>query len=143
MSQDFKELFFGAVDAEGKLKLERKDRFQQALRRFAGKEVQLTIDRRTDGRTNNQNRYYWGAVVTPLAEYLGYADPEELHEILKAKFLRRFARNERIGFVAYAGSTVKLDTLKFEEYLEKIRTWALADLNFKIALPGEIEMSED
>lgn len=88
-------------------------------------------------RSINQNDYYWGAVVTPLASYLGYL-PDDLHKELALKFIPKHLTNRITGEITKVGrSTTELDTLEFEQYLEMVRIWALTELDFLIELPNE------
>jgi hypothetical protein len=76
-----------------------------------------------------------------LAEHTGYT-PDEIHEILKAKFIpKRLAitngNGEICGEFVLGGSTTKLDTLDFSEYCERIREWAAESLDIVIPDPSE------
>ena len=128
----------GTVDEGGRFRPENADRFRTALRSFAGKEVDLTVQPRRDPRSMNQNRYYWGVVVRILGGEFGY-QPDEMHEILKSKFLRRWSQG-KLGVFPYAQSTAKLSTIAFEDYLEQVRTWAASEFNVNIPLPGEVNL---
>ncbi|MEA2036722.1 MAG: hypothetical protein U9O94_04400, partial [Nanoarchaeota archaeon] len=80
-----------------------------------------------------ENAYYWGVVVKLIGEHLGYL-PNEVHDALKWKFLRR----EGLKLDKSLSTTV-LDTIDFEEYLSNIRQWAGQDLEMIIPLPNEVE----
>lgn len=110
--------------------------FDKAVKDWEGRKAWITIGGRKNTRSTNQNAYYWGVVVDMLAKYLGYF-PDEIHEVLKQKFLpaREVRLNE--GVIIIPESTAKLDSAQFEDYLEKIRVWAATDLNFTIPLPNE------
>jgi hypothetical protein len=71
--------------------------------------------------------------VAILAEYCGY-EPEEMHEALKDKFLSVGLDDHGLKIVR---STTKLSTTEMEEYLEKIKRWAAAELNCYIPDPNE------
>jgi len=91
-------------------------------------------------RSNPQNKYYWGCVVQILSDELGYT-PEEVHEILKDKFLgvRVPLKNpkglEIFGWIKK--STTTMDTKEWEEYMTKIREWASLTLSIFINEPNE------
>lgn len=111
-----------------------RDRLNRFYAAREGKLVQITVSESGKPRSPNQNAYYHGVVVRMLADELGY-DPEEMHGILKWKFLPR-------QFVAFGGeqmevtkSTTKLTTGEFEEYLERIRVFAATELAIRIPLP--------
>src|SRR4051794_1255868 len=56
------------------------------LQRFEGQDVRVTFSQRTKTRSNNQNRFYWGVVLTMIAAETGHTT-EEIHEYMKDKFL--------------------------------------------------------
>jgi hypothetical protein len=84
-------------------------------------------------RSNNQNNYYFGVVCQILGDYFGYT-VEEMHDALKMKFLRKGAAD-----LETVVSTTKLNTAQFEDYLEKVRRWALLEYNVTVPLPNEFE----
>jgi len=89
------------------------------------------------GRSNSQNRYYWGVVVKMLSEYTGFTD-EEIHEILKHHFLSvNKTFNDMIFYIPQ--STTSLTTAQMEDYLTKVRRWAAAELGCSIPEPNEVE----
>ena len=99
------------------------------------------LDKRAFPRSNPENRYYWGVIVSILSDELGYST-WEMHEILKAKFLRHIAfvkTKDGVEEVEISGSTAHLSTSEFEKYLENIRIWASSDLEISIPLPNEGE----
>lgn len=91
-------------------------------------------------RSNNQNRYYWGVVVKLICDHTGYS-ADEIHEILKYKFLSYpitlLAKEKEELYVAT--STTKLDTKQFEDYLSRVREWASIKLGVFIPQPNEAE----
>lgn len=88
-------------------------------------------------RSINQNDYYWGAVIDPLADFLGYI-PDDMHKELALKFIPKHLTNRITGEVSKIGkSTTELTTVEFEQYLENIRIWAAVELEFIIQLPNE------
>lgn len=124
----------GQVDSEGKLTLVNPETFRRVLRGFLNAPVDITIRRHRKSRSDRQNAYYWAVVVGMLAEFCGYT-PEEMHEALKWKFLRR----EADGPLPTVRSTTELGTQEFEDYVEMVRMWAATDLGVVVPLPNEIE----
>jgi len=108
------------------------------LHSLANGKYELFVRRRKRIRSLQQNRYYFGVVVRILADEWGWR-PKELHNALKMKFLLIVSDDDKPNRI---GSTTDLDTIGFEEYLEKIRTWAREDYNIIIPLPNEIELPE-
>jgi ribosomal protein L39E len=114
-----------------------KDRLYKELKRckLVPYRVELKEDR--DNRSNNQNRYYWAVVIKTLSDETGFT-PEEMHEVLKRKFLKYnkvLPNGEQVGITM---STTDLDTKEFEEYMEQIRRFAIQELDILILLPNEI-----
>lgn len=91
-------------------------------------------------RSNPQNKYYWGCVVQILSDELGYT-PNEIHEIIKYKFLTSKlpieTKKTRVN-VGILKSTTDLDTKEFEELMSKVRQWASIELGIYITEPNEI-----
>lgn len=90
-------------------------------------------------RSVRANSYYWGVVVHLISEHTGYT-PDELHDVLKAKFLPKHlafsdGNGEVKGEFVIGGSTRKLNTAEFVEYTESIRRWAAEDLDVVIPDP--------
>lgn len=105
--------FRGKID-HGILKLDRASDFNDYLKEFDGKTVHLSVSLGREDRSPEANRYYWGCVVTPLAEFCGYTR-EEMHEALKERFLRD-RENERDGLIRLR-STTGLDTKEFSDFV--------------------------
>lgn len=91
-------------------------------------------------RSTQQNKYYWGVIVKILSNELGYTE-EEIHEIIKDKFLgyRVPLKNpkglEIFGWIKR--STTALDTKEWEELMSKIREWASQALGIYLPDPNE------
>lgn len=131
---------------EGKLKIKHEAEFNAELPKFEGKEVIVDVSLPKSQRSLRQNAYYQGVVVKLLSEYTGYP-PKEMHNELKNKFLKKtsmFQYKDKDG--AYhleesisVGSTTRLNTKTFEEYLTQIRMWANVELGVFIPEPNETE----
>lgn len=97
----------------------------------------VEIKRYTENRSGNQNRYYWGVVIQMFSEYSGFF-PDEVHELLKNKFLKYDKAFKDTGeSVTISRSTTDLDTWEFEQYLEQCRIYAATVLEIVIPLPNE------
>jgi len=122
----------------GKPVMQNREKFYEDLKRFEGRPCYFTLSELKRSRSNNQNRYYWGVVIEIIGRELGY-HPEEVHEVLKNQFLP--VRTLSIGDDEYkiSGSTAKLSTKEFEDYLERVRTWAASNLSIVIPLPNEVD----
>lgn len=101
--------------------------------------LEIIIERKHATRSLAQNALYWGVYVTVLAEHTGYTR-DEIHEVLKAKFLpRRIAladgQGEVRGEFLIGQTTTRLNKIEFGEYLRSIQQWAAEDLDVVIPDP--------
>jgi hypothetical protein len=125
----------------GKLEIRNRAGLSQALRGMKDGEVLITIERLRATRSQRQNAWYWGVIVQLLADHTGYT-PDEMHEVLKAKFIpKRFAVADGNGEICdelvIGGSTAILNTVEFGEYCEAIRQWAADSLH--VVIPDPID----
>jgi len=97
-------------------------------------QVVVTIKRRTKNRTDNQNRYYWGAVIATIAAETG-VDNDDVHEAMKRKFLEPEIKEFAGMRWKVPGSTSKLDTSAMNTYIEQIRAWAATEFGINIPEP--------
>lgn len=103
---------------------------------FAGRSVEILIHRKKKHRSVQQNRYYW-LIVTMLSEHTGFTR-EELHQILKQRFLKTEKVHEDTGAIyEYTRSTTELTTIEYEDYLESVRRFAAEDFQMTLPLPNE------
>lgn len=134
--------YYGRVEQDGTLKLPGA-KIRKEVHEFAGKEIELTIRRKKKHRSDPQNRYYWGVVVemirAGMKEMGDTVTPDQVHEFLKWRFLRVSKVDENTGEVLYeyAGSTAKLKTVEFGEYIEKCCQFAAEMLGVSIPLPQQ------
>ena len=100
------------------------------------KVIQIKTYRKS--RSVNQNAYYWGIVIRYLTyECSGYTK-DEIHQILAERFLSYEKSDTKTGEIRkFVKSTTELNTLEFEEYLDKIRLLAIDMYDCIIPLPNE------
>lgn len=112
------------------------------IRGLGGKQIVVKVAQYAKPRSNPQNRYYWGVVIPAITEMFvdagNYVDHQDVHEFLKlrvGKLAQVFVTKD--GEVMKGlGSTAKMTTVKFEEYLTKVRAFA-AEYGVQIAEPNE------
>ena len=114
------------IDANGKLVLQEPAGFKRAMNQFGrGLAVTVRVDERRDKRSQRANRYYW-LIIGLISDHTGY-EKDELHELFKKRFnpvtLSLGNEADTIG-----GSTRKMDTKVFGEYVERIRRFAETEL---------------
>lgn len=127
----------------GNLIFDRVADFYRSLSAFDGQDVEVEIRKRQKKRSNNQNSFYWGVILPLLRSSLidaGFwmANEEQVHDLLKYKFLKTTVINENTGeIMEVLGTTTDMSTYDFEMYLTQIRVWAAEYLNTTLPLPNE------
>ena len=116
-----------------------------ALSKLEGCDVDVTVTKHQAGRSLRANAYLWGVVNAILADYTGYT-PDEMHECLKRKFLPKTLalankNGELIGEEVIGGSTAKLNTSDFADYVTRIKAWAMDQLGVYIPDPNEPDLA--
>ena len=127
----------------GNLIFDRVADFYRSLSAFDGQEVEVEIRKRQKNRSLNQNKFYWGVFLPAVKAALidvGYwmANEEQVHDLLKLKFLKTTSVNENTGEVMeILGTTTEMSTYDFEMYLTQVRVWAAEYLGTTLPVPNE------
>jgi hypothetical protein len=131
----------------GKLHVTQPQRFvlQDELLVWPDGPVTVTVERQHATRSAQANAYYWGVVVKLLSEHTG-STPDEMHDILKMRFLSkevalRRQNGEVVAEFVIGGSTAQLNTVEFYDYVEQIRQFAFDELDVDIP-PADPEWRE-
>lgn len=96
---------------------------------------EIIVKRYIKPRSLSQNNYYWMGIGM-VADFLGVS-PDELHESMKYKFLRKEVVIESTGEVLYfIGSSSKLNAQEFDEFVTKVWAFCATDLDFHIPPPN-------
>ena len=125
--------FVGVVD-QGKLIISDRHGFDNYIASLSG-EVEVSVQKRQQrkDRSNKQNRYYYGVICGVVSSETGY-DKDEVHEIMKSKFLKSYKTIKGKEY-RYIKSTTMLSTKEFEEYMDQCRQWAAMELSLYIPEP--------
>ena len=131
---------FTGTDTKGKMEISNRNDFLAYISTLEGKTIQVVVKEQKNTRSVRQNAYYHAVCVKMLADETGYT-PDEMHDILRGKFLSKtiiFAGEE----VVIVKSTKSLNTKEFEEYTAAIRqTASLPEwLGKKIYIPDPNEV---
>jgi len=116
---------------------------RDAVRRMLGKQLVLSLKEYRNTRSNRQNAYYWGVLVSRITDVMREAgndmDSEDVHSYLKREIgkLNRVAVLPSGEVIKIPGSTARLNTKEFEDYTEKIRAWSASVLGIILPLPNE------
>jgi hypothetical protein len=92
-------------------------------------------------RTANQRKYYFGVIVTILAEHTGFSR-EEMNEELKLKFNKKSVQRPDGSWLVYGGSIENEKVSECERIFEEIRLWAFEYMDLVIPLPTKIKNDE-
>jgi hypothetical protein len=135
-----------ATVRNGKLFIRERGHFDEQVRQMKeGWQLEVTVRRLRATRSQQANRYYWGVVLTTLVRHCDFQyTPEEMHEVLKAKFLpKTLAIHDGNGEIVFeyviGGSTRSMNTTQFSDYVRDIKQWALDTLGCYATEPDEVE----
>jgi hypothetical protein len=132
-------VYYGTVQ-NGKMHLPRTERalFVDYLHTLEGKEIQITVEKRKDQRTMNQNAYLWGCVYKLICDHTG-DEPEDFHEWAKGKFLGKRTVSIHGEEQEVTRSTTELSKDEiFEVYIDPIRRWAAEYLEVVVPDPERV-----
>jgi hypothetical protein len=131
-------IWTGYITKDQFFELDKFDDFTVWLGRLApGTQIDLIIKKHEEKCSDAQRGYYFGVIVKIIAEHTGH-EPEEIHDYLKWKFLRK---KDDAG-LEIARSTESLTTGEREQYHEKCRRWAFVVLDLTIPLPNQVYIGE-
>ncbi|QEL19315.1 recombination protein NinB [Limnoglobus roseus] len=122
--------FTGRVE-NGRLPQHVSEKVAATIRKHEGKHLILTVAERKRTRSGQQNRYYWGCVVAGVTEMFRDAgnmvDADDVHEFLKQHVgkLSQVVVTPDGEVMHTIGSSAKLTTMEFSDYVERIRAWAI------------------
>lgn len=136
-------LEFVASVVDGRLPDRDARRIGEAIRKLDGKRVVVTVAEAKKTRSGQQNRYYWGVVVKLITDTFRDAgnmvNAEDVHDFLKAhvgKLAQVLVTADGEVFRA-PGSTTKLTTAEFSDYVEAVRAWAKEVLDLDVPSPED------
>jgi len=133
---------FGSVK-EGKLKIRARPAFDKYIKSMDGKELEITVQKKRNKRTNHQNRYYWSGVLQCAKQ--GFFDAghsltkEEIHEEFKRRFLegKEIINKDTGEAIRIPGTTTDLTRSDFSDYIAEIKGFCMEWLNCSIPDPDE------
>ena len=126
-------IHYGHVQS-GKVVFDHPEKYLVHLAGLEGKRVEVSIKKYRKDRSLSQNNFYWAVVVEILGQHFGY-EPDECHEALKFQFLKVHGD----GPLPTVRSTTTLNTEEFNDYVERIRRWAITEYGVYIPDPREGE----
>ena len=97
--------------------------YRHQLNKFKdGEKLTLVVHNRRPKRTEQQNRYYWGAYLPLIAKETGESDLDRLHELFKGKFMTQGVVEVLGEKVRMKKSTTELGVGEFCQYIMDIET---------------------
>jgi len=127
---------------DGKLVRNRKS-LTSSLEQHEGKEIVITIERKSKKHSDNQRGYYFGVIVSLVRDAVFEAwgdklDSQEVHELLKQNCNWVERPNKQTGeFIRVPQSIKQHTTSEQEDYHTECRKWAKDWFNIDIPLPNE------
>jgi hypothetical protein len=106
--------------------------FQALAQQLKDGHYEIHVQKLQANRSLPQNRFYWGVVIHALAEHTGYT-PNELHELMKMKFLPKSlalldGNGDVKGEFVMGGSTRTLKVVEFMDYVKQVQRFAAEEL---------------
>lgn len=125
------------------LKITNRKAFLEHLRTFIGCEIVITIEKKKRKRSELQNAYYHG-VILPCVRmglkdmgFQEYRTNEQVHDLLKYRFLKTDSANEHGQFIERIKSTTELSTSEFMDFIAEIQQFSAEFLNISIPEPNK------
>jgi len=109
-----------------------KDILSSWLAKHDGEFVSVKVGEKK--RSNQQNAFYWSAIVSPISQHTGYTI-DETHAILKELFLKRRDIVMGSATVEIPPESKKLTTEQFTKYVEDIMIWSVQELGLILEDP--------
>ena len=113
-----------------KLILNNERTFNDNLNIFEGEEIEIRIKVRTNNRTIEQNSLYW-KWINIMSEETGFTK-EEMHELIKYKFLKRTSINNNGVEEVKLKSTTSLTVKEFTKLMDDVLYWSNNTLNINL-----------
>jgi len=106
-----------------------------------GKRFELTLEKEINRRTSPQNRYYRGVVVEAVRQLQAdyhhcQMESDEMHNALREMFASHRTDN---GLLVLEETHI-MSTVRFTEYIDDIKRWALGEYGIRIPDAGEVEL---
>jgi hypothetical protein len=135
-------LEFSGVVTNGKLPKDISERIGSVISGMEGKRLVVAIREQKKRRSLQANAYLWAAVYPPIVAMFRDAgnmvDDEDVHAYLKEHVgkLSQILVLPDGEVVKIPGSTSKLTTTEFQDYIAKVSAWA-AEFGVGVPLPHE------
>lgn len=114
------------------------EKYHLWLSSLEDKDVELTLNKLTRERTNQQNRLMWFYIRLISAE-TGYTE-DEVYALLKSIFLKEYKdiKNKRYTVIR---STADLTTVEFAKFIEQTKEWSAKEIGLFLPEPENINLN--
>lgn len=134
---------------DGAMKIRNRKQLDDDLKNTDWKVARITIEKFKSKRSEQQSRYYWGAVIpivqAALKDTGNRFSKEQTHDLLRCKFLKEdLPINDHGEFITRIKSTTELNKSDFGDYIEQIAQWSSEFLGCNIPPPStQLELLND
>jgi hypothetical protein len=124
----------GVIEA-GVFRLQERDLFNRAMKRFADGPVVVSVKTTKPQRSGAQNRYWHGVVIPLFADHCGY-EFDEMKDALALKLLPKEIADMNGEIRIVPGHTSHLNVQQFNELIERAQRLG-AEMEIYVPDPGE------
>lgn len=117
------------------VKWEDPSRFRKTLEKHAGKQIAVSIRKRKDKRSLDQNAYWWAVPVKLIAEHCGYTESQMHYALLGECF--GYTPGPTGAAVPVKPSSSELSVEEFNRLIEWVLLWAPSELGVIVPNPNE------
>jgi len=132
---DNRRSFKGFVDDDSNFALDDRQAFLEFVKRFKGREVEVTVREWKRQRTLNQNRYWHAVPVKILAEECGYTHSQMHYALLGECF--GYTEGPSGKPVPVKPSSSELNVGEFQKLIDWVLDWAPSELHCVIPAPTD------
>ena len=127
------------LDETAKMPLKELDEMKTAMESFAGKRVTITIAKYKKQRSNKQNAYFHGVVVTHVRMGLisagTHITAEQTKDMLKSMFAKETKHVMGDDYIDIIKNTTDMSTTEFIRFIDRVTQWGAEFLGIVIPDP--------
>lgn len=134
---------FTCTVAGGRLPEQTSIKVASVIRSLEGKQITISVQEHKRKRSNQANAYLWGvvypAMVAAFREHGNMVDSEDVHLFCKLHVakLKQVIVTPDGEILHSVGSTAKLTTTEFMDYVTAVKAWAKEVLGIDVPEPNE------
>lgn len=129
----------GFCDDSGNFSLDKRGQFREWVKKFAGFEVVVSVEKKKVSRSLEQNAYWWAVPVQILAEELGYT-PSQMHYALLGECFG-YREGPAGHAIPNVPSSSDLTVDEFKKLIDWVLVWAPSELHIDVPPPNEARVA--